>query len=154
MAVCFFDSSALVKRYIAETGSAWIQALTASASGNQLYVARITGAEMIAAITRRWRSGATSPSDAAAALAAFRADFNVAYFSMDVSARLVAHAMDLAEAHGLRGYDAVQLAAALELRDRCRAAGVPDPLLVGADGGLNAAAVAEGLSVDDPNGHP
>jgi len=45
MAICFLDSSAVVKRYVSEAGSAWIQGLTAPQAGNLLYVARITGAE-------------------------------------------------------------------------------------------------------------
>ncbi len=34
----FLDSSALVKRYIPETGSAWIQAITDTATGNLLFI--------------------------------------------------------------------------------------------------------------------
>ncbi len=153
MAILFLDSSGLVKRYVAETGSTWVQALTAPSSGNALYMARITGAEMIAAIARRQRRGATTLADAAAAVAAFRADFAQAYFPVDVTPDTVARAMDMAERHGLRGYDAVQLAAALELRDGCRRAGLPDPPIITADAELNAAARAEGLPVDDPNNH-
>jgi hypothetical protein len=66
---------------------------------------------------------------------------------------LIAHAMALAEAHALRGYDAVQLAAALEVHVRCLAAGVT-MMLVSSDAALNLAALAEGLTVDDPNTHP
>ena len=153
MAVYFFDSSGLVKRYIAEKGSTWIQTLTQSSSGNGLYIARITAAEIIAAITRRQRRGATTSSDAAAAISTFRTDFVRAYFSLDVTPGIVAKAMDLAERYGLRGYDAVQLAAALELRDQCRAAGLPEPIFISADNELNTAALAEGLVVDDPNNH-
>lgn len=153
MAIVLLDSSGLVKRYIAETGSAWVQTLTAPASGNTLYLARITGAEIVSAITRRQRRGATTPADAAAAIAAFRTDFGRAYFPLDVTPDLVARAMDLAERHGLRGFDAVQIAAALELRDQCLAAGLPAPLFITADTELNTAARAEGLPVDDPNNH-
>lgn len=153
MAICFLDRSASVKRYIVETGTAWVQSLTAPSSGNLLYVVRITGAEIIAAITRRERSGGTTPFDLAAAIAAFRTDFTRAYFLLDVSTGLISLAMDIAEHHGLRGYDAVQLAAALELRDQCRLAGLPDPLVITADGDLNAAALAEGLAVENPNFH-
>lgn len=154
MALCFLDSSALVKRYIQETGSAWTRTLTNPASGHRLYVARITGPEMVAAITRRQRRGETTPADAAAALAAFRADFAAALFALDITATVIARAMDLAEQHGLRGYDAVQLAAAWQLRALCRAAGTPDPLLMAADGDLNRAAIADGFPVDNPNQHP
>ncbi len=72
---------------------------------------------------------------------------------IEVLAATVAHAMDLAERHGLRGYDAVQLAAALELNARCLAAGAAPPLVITADVELNQAAAAEGLAVDDPNAH-
>ena len=153
MAIYFFDSSGLVKRYIAETGSAWVQALTDSLSGNSIHVARVTGAEVVSAIARRQRRGATTAADAAAALVAFRADFQRAYFPLDVTAATALLAMDLAERHGLRGYDAVQLAAALELRSQCLAAGLPPPIFIAADNELNAAAVAEGLAVDNPNNH-
>ena len=153
MATYFFDSSGLVKRYIDEKGSAWIQEVTASHSGNDLYIARITGAELIAAISRRQRRGATTVSDANAAIVAFRTDFARAYFSLDVTPEVVHRAMSLAERHGLRGYDSIQLAAALELRDLCFASGLPLPVLIAADTELNMAAEAEGFSVDDPNSH-
>jgi uncharacterized protein len=62
--------------------------------------------------------------------------------------------MRLADAHELRAYDAVQLAAALELNGRWLAAGMSGITLVSADQDLNTAATAEGLMVEDPNVHP
>ena len=62
--------------------------------------------------------------------------------------------MTLATKHALRGYDAVQLAAALEANDE-RIANELSPLaLISADDELNAAAKAEGLTVEDPNDYP
>ena len=58
MATVFLDSSSLVKRYIAETGSAWVQTLTGPASANVLALARITGPEIVSAVARRLRRGA------------------------------------------------------------------------------------------------
>ena len=75
MAVHFFDSSSLVKRYVSETGSAWVQSLVGPTTGHQNYIARITGAEVVAAIARRARGGSLSASDATAMLTAFRHDF-------------------------------------------------------------------------------
>ena len=72
---------------------------------------------------------------------------------IEVLPATVAHAMDLAERHGLRGYDSAQLAAALELNARCRDWGC-SPLVITADAELNRAAAAEGPAVDDPNAHP
>jgi uncharacterized protein len=62
--------------------------------------------------------------------------------------------MDLAERHGLRGYDAVQLASAITIKDVQAALGLPISVFVSADKRLNAAASAEGLIVENPNDHP
>ena len=43
----FVDSSALVKRYVNETGSVWLSGLVAPAAGNDIYIARITTVEVI-----------------------------------------------------------------------------------------------------------
>lgn len=85
MAILFFDSSGLVKRYIAETGTAWVQALVDPTTGHDRVVAQITGAEMIAAVTRRLRRGDTTPADAASAIAEIQADFTNDYFLLEVS---------------------------------------------------------------------
>ncbi len=154
MATLFFDSSGLVKRYIAETGTNWIQSLNASEAGHDRVTAQVTGPEMVAAVTRRLRRGDTTPADAAAAISDIEADFAGDYFLLEISLARVHEAMALARKHGQRGYDAVQLATALFLRDQCRALGQPDPVFITADVELAAAAMAEGLTVDDPNVHP
>src|SRR5262249_62360359 len=66
VAVYFLDSSALVKRYAQETGSAWIGLLTDQQAGHPFYLARITAVEVVAAVARRQRGGAFSAADAAA----------------------------------------------------------------------------------------
>jgi hypothetical protein len=83
-----------------------------------LIIARITLAETVAAITRRERGGTLSPADAATVLADFQLDFARHYFIIEVSAPVVDQAAALARKHGLRGYDAVQLAAALGTQAR------------------------------------
>lgn len=67
MAGYFVDSSALVKRYVHETGSVWLSGLVASAAGNDIYIARITTVEVVAALTRRARGGTITAADARAA---------------------------------------------------------------------------------------
>lgn len=153
MSTLFLDSSGLIKRYVAEPGTAWVQGMTDAASGNDRFIAQITGAEMVAAVTRRLRRGGLTPADAATALAEIQADFVRDFFLLEVSLPRVREAMVLAERHGPRGYDAVQLAMALFLQSQCRLSGLSDPLLISADTELNAAALAEGLAVDDPNAH-
>jgi len=149
----YFDTSGLVKRYVAEIGTAWVTGIAAPAAGNLLYVARLTGVEVVSAIARRARSGSLSAAHAAAALVRFHADFKSRFHITGITVALVKQAMRLAEAHLLRGYDAVQLAAALQVHKRCRIVG-QSLTLVSADADLNAAAVAEGLMVEDPNTHP
>jgi predicted nucleic acid-binding protein len=126
-----------------------VQALAAPAAGHSLIIVGITLAETVAAITRRGRGGTITPGDAATALADFQLDFTRQYVIIEVTAPLVDQAASVARKHGLRGYDAVQLAAALETR-----ALLPALTLLSADADLNAAALAEGLAIDDPNSHP
>ncbi len=154
MALYFLDTSAVVKRYIQETGTAWVQALTLPTASHSLFVVRITLVETVAAVTRRERGGSLDPADAATALADFQHDFARQYLVIDASAGLVARASSLALRHALRGYDALQLSAALEANRLLQSMGLGPITLVSADLELNTAAVAEGLPVEDPNTHP
>ena len=154
MAVYFFDSSAVVKRYLDETGTSWVNRVTDLASGAQVYLARITLIEVISAITRKARGVGLSATGAAIAIAGFRRDFIEEYVLVELTQPLIERAADLAEFHALRGYDAVQLAAALEVNLDRVWLGLPAITLISADAALNAAAIREGLAVDDPNSHP
>ena len=150
MAVYFFDSSAVVKRYARETGTAWVQTLAAQ---HYVFLVRITEVEVIAAIERRKRIGTLTAPDAAAAIAVFRAHLASEYAMVDVTRLLIGQAAGLAEMHGLRAYDALQLASALQVHNERRAFRLPGLVLVSADLALNTAAMAEGLTIEDPNTH-
>jgi hypothetical protein len=63
-------------------------------------------------------------------------------------------AMDLSEKHGLKGYDSIQLATALELQTSQSSTALLPLIFVSADDKLNTAAQAEGLIVENPNNHP
>lgn len=62
--------------------------------------------------------------------------------------------MSLATKHALHGYDAIQLAAALEANDERVSNGFPPLTLVSANIELNNAAQAEGLAIENPNNYP
>ena len=62
VAAYFLDTSTVVKRYVHETGTAWVQALTDPAAGHFLYVARITDVEMIAAVAAWVASAPLNPA--------------------------------------------------------------------------------------------
>ncbi len=159
MGLLFLDSSALVKRYVAETGSSWINGLmlVLDADGkpvNTVVVANVTLVEVTSALARRARGGSISKTDAVALQAQFRSEINIRFFVKDLTASQIAAAMDAAEKHVLRGYDAVQLAVALFLNKERTLDGLPMLTFVAADAELLAAAHAEGLPVDNPNLHP
>jgi len=145
----FLDTSAVVKRYVQETGTAWIRTLAASATGHFIYLARITEVELTSALARRRGQPGLSVAEARTALGLFRQDLAQDYRIAEITVPLLQRAALLADTHTLRGYDAVQLAAALEVRFQ-----VPLLILISADADLNTAASAEGLSVEDPNTHP
>lgn len=153
MAVYFLDTSALVKRNVQEAGTAWVRNLTRSGTPHDLYIARISVVELVAAITRRERGGHLTPAQGAAVLGHFRKRISRRYIVVELSPALFDGASQLARKHGLRGYDAVQLAAALAISQPRFARGLSPVTLVSADGELNRAAVAEGMLVENPNQH-
>jgi len=154
VSVYFLDSSAVVKRYVTETGTPWVKSIVNPRSGNHIHLARITGAEVVSALSRRMHGGSITAAAGAVAVAEFRNHFASEYVTVDITPSLIESAMNLAETYALRGYDAVQLAAALEVSTDSIALGMGSPTLISADSDLNAAATAEGLAIKDPNTHP
>jgi predicted nucleic acid-binding protein len=154
MADYFFDTSALVKRHVKETGSAWVRSLVRARSKHRVYLARITAVEVYSAITRRQHTGDLSPAQAGAILGHFRRHLAQRYRVIELTPSLFADAMLAARTHRLRAYDAVQLAVALEVHRLHQDAGQATVTLISADRDLNTAATAEGLAVDDPSMHP
>ncbi len=153
MSTFFCDTSALVKRYVSEIGSAWLMATIHPNLKQRIYIAQITIVEIVSAITRREKGGSTTPQEALNALNQFEQDWKTEITIIDLSANLVNDAVALARKHALRGYDAVQLATVLEVHNERMALGLSPLTLLSADTDLNAAAAAEGLTVDDPNNH-
>jgi predicted nucleic acid-binding protein len=116
MSVLYLDTSALVKRYIQETGTDWVSKLTHPSVGHDLFLARLAGPELIAAVTRRARGGHIPGEEALRAITNFRADLQGQYNVIEFDETIADLAMALAEKHGMRGYDAVHLATALQLQ--------------------------------------
>jgi predicted nucleic acid-binding protein len=154
LSLYFCDSSALVKRYVAETGSAWVESIADPAVGNEIFLAATSELEITSAVIRRSRSGSISATDATHCLAQFRQDIANDYQVLEITPSLLAHPVRLIETHALRASDAIQLATVLALQAQRTAASLSSPILNSADQELNLAAVAEGLAVEDPNTHP
>ncbi len=152
--VYFLDTSAIAKRYFREKGTPWITALVHQTAGNEILLASITSVEMVSAIARRERGGSIQAGAASLLMAQFRQALVDEYLINEITPEVLDRAMFVAEKYALRGYDAVQLATALTANDERLAHHLPALVLVSADDELNAAAQAEGLSVEDPNSHP
>ena len=106
----YLDSSALVKRYVAEARSRDVRRAVAEAAHNSTSL--ISRAEVSAALAKAVRMGALSPRAGRACHEAFLIDWP-SIIRVEVNESIVTQAGSLAWQHGLRGYDAVQLASAL-----------------------------------------
>ena len=102
-----------MKLYVEEPGTddvgRWVAAATVVAT------ARIAYAEARAAFARHRREGALSPAQLRRVVDHLDADWR-RYALVEISDAVVHHAGRLAERHGRRGFDALHLAAAIELR--------------------------------------
>ena len=112
--IVYLDASALVKRYVAEAGSAEVESLIAEAQA--IGTAVVSRAEVAAAFARAARVGLIKREAAMKALEAFNADWEH-LIRLQLGEPLAARAATLAWEHGLRGYDAVHLATALVWRE-------------------------------------
>lgn len=54
MADHYFDSSALVKSYVAETGTTWVRTILDDKQ-NRIFISTLAEVEVVAALTRRFR---------------------------------------------------------------------------------------------------
>ena len=136
--IAYFDTSALVKRYLAERGTEEVVALWAEAQYRA--VSRLAYAETLSALHRK---ESEQPSDRSAlreAQARFERDWRTLLI-VEVSSQLDPWIRRLLAQHHLKGADVVHLASCLLLKSR-----VDDPLIfVCWDRGLLRAAQAEAL---------
>jgi uncharacterized protein len=105
----FADSSAVVKLYLDEPGHVVVRRL------GPLVVSRLTRVEVVAALWAVRRRGRVSSRAAATLVAAFEADYTTTgsrFAVVEPAPPVLDDAAGLAGAHGLRAYDAVQLASA------------------------------------------
>jgi predicted nucleic acid-binding protein len=108
--IAYLDASALVKRYVVERGSQATIALTADSDMTATSI--VSRAEIAAAFAKAVRAGLVKGDVARNAQQRFAADWPD-LLRVPVTEALVERAERLAWEHGLRGYDAVQLASAL-----------------------------------------
>jgi predicted nucleic acid-binding protein len=115
--ILYLDASALVKRYVTEPGSAEVSEVISEAE--VIGTALISRAEVAAALAKAVRMDALTQEEALASLQVFRNEWPD-LMRVQVTEILIARADTLAWEHGLRGYDAVHLAAASLWQDAMR----------------------------------
>jgi predicted nucleic acid-binding protein len=160
----FFDSSAIVKRYHFEPGSAWVRSICDPRTRPPLYLAQLAQVEVVAALRRTGRREQLHPSFVETMVNLFARHLALSdptrsrpmYRLVPLAPTVLELAADLCNRywdvhpHPLRSLDAIQLAAAL-----LTAAAIPDELhLVTADTRLGAVAPLEGLTVVNPLAPP
>jgi predicted nucleic acid-binding protein len=120
--ILYLDASALVKRYIAEQGTA--EVAQAIAGAEVVGTSLVSRAETAAALAQAVRVGTLNQEEAASALQVFRSEWpNLV--RVQATEMLVARADLLAWELGLRGCDAVHLASALLWQD-----GMSEPVVM------------------------
>ena len=133
----YFDASALVKRYVAESGSDIVRNLL----GESLNcTSRLSEVEIASALVRRARDGSISEQDRDRALSALTRDLDALYV-VEISAGIVTLARRLLLEHRLRASDAIQLASCVFVQESAGSS----VIFVASDEGLNRAATRVGL---------
>ena len=144
----YADTSALIKRHVAETGSEQVVLLAAN---HLLITSRLSQIEVYSALNRRVREGRLSTVDYKSIVVDFDSLCDTEYQLVEINSGIVNRTRQLLEQHPLRAYDAVQLATALLTNEALLDNGIPPLTSLRADDRLLAAASAEGLSTANPN---
>ena len=111
--ILYVDTSALVKLYVEEAGSTAVAAAVERAAA--VATARITYAEVRAALAHHARAGGLVSAELRRVVRHLDEEWGQ-YTLVEVSDAVVRRAGALAERYRLRGYDAVQLATAVDVR--------------------------------------
>jgi len=155
MVTYYVDTSALLKRYVDEVGSDWLRReLFVPVRQVVIVTTQLLIVETISALNRRVREGAVTHHDYMRLSGRFRDDCLDLYQLVAPDDGIVDLACVLLERHSLRAYDAVHLATALSVHRWLVEKGEMGLTFLSADDRLNDAATAEGLAIDNPNGHP
>ena len=111
----YLDTSALVKLYVEEEGSATVREAVAGA--DSVATAAVAYVEARAAFARRRRERRLSSDDYRRTVHELDTDWEH-YLLLELTSTLIRRAAEFAETHALRAYDAVHLASAKILRER------------------------------------
>jgi len=137
--IAYLDTSALVKLYVPEEG---YRALRAHAARSEaLATSMVAYPEARAAFAHLLRTGRTTVRQHARRMRRLNTDWD-GFVRIELTPELIREAGDVAELHGLRGFDSIHLASGLWLKERSAAAVV----FMAYDRRLHAAAALAGMS--------
>ena len=149
----YLDASALVKRYMVENGTVWIEELCANEENHAIAIAQFGLVEVSAAFAAKRRGRFITTDEYNDALTRLIHHARQRYQLVSVGQILVDNAIQLTRRQKLRGYDAIHLACALALNEPLIVNGLPPLTFVCADNDLLTAAASEGLATDNPNNY-
>lgn len=138
--ILYLDTSALVKLYVREKGSAAVARQLGAADA--ISTSMVAWAEARAAFARLLRERPSSRTRHRQRVAQLARDWE-SYAVVELTAAVAHNAGELAERHGLRGFDAIHLASALWLKSTYAG----DLAFMAFDVRLSAAAAAAGLAI-------
>jgi uncharacterized protein len=114
---CYFlDSTAFVKLFVQEAGTATVIRLMEATEDNRKLICAATPLEVYAALKRRERAGAIAQADGDAARSILRAEA-ARMVQQPLNPAVLEAARQLLDRHELRSADAIQLGAALVARE-------------------------------------
>ncbi|MEZ8221231.1 PIN domain-containing protein [Candidatus Fervidibacteria bacterium JGI MDM2 JNZ-1-D12] len=148
-----FESSAIVKRYVAETGSQWVEEVCDPTQGHQIVICDLCITEVASALSRLQREGRLTIDERDQIYADFLAHCRTEYVLVPITRQMLEEAGTLCFRHPLRALDAIHLAAALHVARAARRQGLTITFVSADDALLNSARI-EGLGVENPNWHP
>jgi predicted nucleic acid-binding protein len=147
----YLDSSAIVKLYIEEAGSGWLEGVVVHSKPDQLFISALAGIEVLSALTRRFRANDIPEQDYQIVRDEFLMDYQNLFTQISITSKILSDAMILISKYYLRAYDSLQLATAIELQEIIPPGMNQEVTFICADKQLLDIAQKEGLNIENPD---
>jgi predicted nucleic acid-binding protein len=159
MAICYFDSNAIVKWFHDEEGTERVKGLinqvvvAAPSDTNRIYIGALSLVEVPAAFSILERTNKLSRETRDELFKAFYTSRQDMFNVIPITNEILLDAAVLTQRYPLKGYDAVQLATVLDLQATLSELSL-SIVFVSSDVQLLQAAQSEGLEIENPLSQP
>lgn len=144
----YLDTSALLKLFVEESGSAFVRALAAGSHGAEMLLSsRLGRTEAAVSLARLVHLGRIPAADLPTHLGRLNDYWDVSIQEVDLAESVMEDACQLAQRFPLRTYDAIHLASAREARRLLRATYEGEVRFLAYDAALLDAARAVGFTI-------